>query len=710
MKSRNLLVHLFFIISMAIASAQDSIGYKMMLIDGRLGLTENKVRNIVPMDNGCMAIFTSADLLCFDGARFMNNALVLKHGYPLSNFHNTYRVQAKDANDIYWRKEKQQLRAVNLRTMTEVDSIGRLFHDWGITDSIADFFIDDEGRHWMLSVNGVLFFQTGNNKVQHVEGHVNNDLVAIASIHQRGYVCHTTGTVEEFDCKSGKKLAEMEPINLETADSLKAYAKVVYHKGKLWMLRPYAHQISKKTDANTRVKQSILMCMDISSRQWTMRRLLDGTLYDMAFTKNDQLLIVGDEHLYLIDLHNNETQDLMPVLVTDNFSERRLRDDVCCITIDKEGGWWVGLHSKGLLYYHPTRLNLFSRKDQPLSNTERCPIFSDADIEATARNLAPETTNCTLRDTRGYIFIGTREGLLITDPRNHRQRYITEADGLPGNNIVSLTEDYDGDIWVVTSGSICFLHFKENGHWQLRCFGATEGLILSGSEFQNRFITKRGDSICVGFADGTYSFVPSLLKQTQGYRTDISMIDSSGRQNNLQYKWLIPIGLLAILGMGFLTVRRRRLRNNVQLIPTQESESTFSDRINPTEMNLQRIMAPSAKTDQHPSIDDLFLEKLRTTVLENLHDERLNVNTLSQLLAMDRSVLYRRMQALTATAPSAYILNLRMQTAMQLLQEGGYAVNEVAKLVGFSNTKYFSVVFKKTFGITPIQANSQKTR
>ena len=73
-------------------------------------------------------------------------------------------------------------------------------------------------------------------------------------------------------------------------------------------------------------------------------------------------------------------------------------------------------------------------------------------------------------------------------------------------------------------------------------------------------------------------------------------------------------------------------------------------------------------------------------------------------MAMDRSVLYRRMQSLTATTPSDYILNLRMQTAKRLLMEKGYAVSEAAQRVGFSNTKYFSVVFKKTFGITPMQA------
>ena len=179
---RALITYLLCMISLTIATARDSLGYKMLLMDTRSGLAENKVRAIVPLKDGGMAIITSANLQCFNGARFTTYPLTQGHSYLLANTHNSYRIQAKDAGDIYWRKDKQQLRAVDLQTMADVDSISGLFRQWGVADSIADFLVDNDGRRWMLSAKGTLYYQTDNSGAAHVEGLVINDLLTIASI------------------------------------------------------------------------------------------------------------------------------------------------------------------------------------------------------------------------------------------------------------------------------------------------------------------------------------------------------------------------------------------------------------------------------------------------------------------------------------------------------------------------------------------------
>lgn len=55
----------------------------------------------------------------------------------------------------------------------------------------------------------------------------------------------------------------------------------------------------------------------------------------------------------------------------------------------------------------------------------------------------------------------------------------------------------------------------------------------------------------------------------------------------------------------------------------------------------------------------------------------------------------------TGQLPNKYILNLRINHAIFLLQSSKYKVNEIALKSGFSDIKYFMTVFKKVTGFSP---------
>lgn len=48
-----------------------------------------------------------------------------------------------------------------------------------------------------------------------------------------------------------------------------------------------------------------------------------------------------------------------------------------------------------------------------------------------------------------------------------------------------------------------------------------------------------------------------------------------------------------------------------------------------------------------------------------------------------------------------YIADLRMTHARDLLFDGKYQINEVARIVGYKNPHHFSTAFRRTFGIRP---------
>lgn len=52
-------------------------------------------------------------------------------------------------------------------------------------------------------------------------------------------------------------------------------------------------------------------------------------------------------------------------------------------------------------------------------------------------------------------------------------------------------------------------------------------------------------------------------------------------------------------------------------------------------------------------------------------------------------------------SPQKYIINLRIQNAVQMISTGYYSLKEVAVLSGYTDYKYFSVEFKKQTGVAP---------
>ena len=65
------------------------------------------------------------------------------------------------------------------------------------------------------------------------------------------------------------------------------------------------------------------------------------------------------------------------------------------------------------------------------------------------------------------------------------------------------------------------------------------------------------------------------------------------------------------------------------------------------------------------------------------------------------SLLYKKIKSLTDQSPTDFIKMVRLDYALELLQNHKYSVTEISELCGFSSIGYFSTVFKKHFGKSP---------
>lgn len=103
-----------------------------------------------------------------------------------------------------------------------------------------------------------------------------------------------------------------------------------------------------------------------------------------------------------------------------------------------------------------------------------------------------------------------------------------------------------------------------------------------------------------------------------------------------------------------------------------------------------------------------FIDKTNGYILQNLDNPQFSVDTLSDQLNMSRSKFYAKIKEVTGMTPNTYILNLKMNRAMHLLQnEPQHSIAEIAYKLGFSSARYFSLCFKDHYGIPPSEVRNR---
>jgi DNA-binding response OmpR family regulator len=118
---------------------------------------------------------------------------------------------------------------------------------------------------------------------------------------------------------------------------------------------------------------------------------------------------------------------------------------------------------------------------------------------------------------------------------------------------------------------------------------------------------------------------------------------------------------------------------------------------------LNRIFNPNSEDKvKIKSADDNFLSEVVQIIKENITNSEFSIDLISEKTGLSRSSLFRKLKGLTNMSPVDLVIRIKLNHAAELLKtKADMRMSDVAYDSGFNDPRYFSTLFKKTFGKTP---------
>lgn len=103
------------------------------------------------------------------------------------------------------------------------------------------------------------------------------------------------------------------------------------------------------------------------------------------------------------------------------------------------------------------------------------------------------------------------------------------------------------------------------------------------------------------------------------------------------------------------------------------------------------------------------LEKACFYIKNNLKEE-LSIQSLEKNTGISKSTLYKYFKLHYNCTVGEYINKIRIEKSAELLLNADLSMDEIAESVGFSSASYYSKVFKKFYGISPLKYKKENKK
>nr|WP_294899032.1 hybrid sensor histidine kinase/response regulator transcription factor [uncultured Pedobacter sp.] len=109
------------------------------------------------------------------------------------------------------------------------------------------------------------------------------------------------------------------------------------------------------------------------------------------------------------------------------------------------------------------------------------------------------------------------------------------------------------------------------------------------------------------------------------------------------------------------------------------------------------------------SKDEMFLNDVIAIVESAMADPRFNIDSVAVAIGMGRTTFYKKLKCLTQRSPVEFVRDIRLNRGKQLLDKGEHNISEIAYMIGFSSSGYFSTCFKEAYRISPSEYVKEKS-
>ena len=128
-------------------------------------------------------------------------------------------------------------------------------------------------------------------------------------------------------------------------------------------------------------------------------------------------------------------------------------------------------------------------------------------------------------------------------------------------------------------------------------------------------------------------------------------------------------------------------------------------------MYLQQIfvLIQRSRMDKRPVVSSHIQEEMGMArrYFQEHYNEDINIEEYALSRNMSVSYFLKKFKEVTTKSPMQYILAIRINNAVSLLESTDYNVTEISTIIGYDNPLYFSRIFKKQKGVSPSDYRKQ---
>ena len=95
------------------------------------------------------------------------------------------------------------------------------------------------------------------------------------------------------------------------------------------------------------------------------------------------------------------------------------------------------------------------------------------------------------------------------------------------------------------------------------------------------------------------------------------------------------------------------------------------------------------------------MQKIQQYIADHYSDRELSVKVLADFVYLTPTYLSNLFKKSTGYTIGQYLLDIRIEAAKQLLRNPEYKLYQVATMVGYEDSNYFTKIFKKKTDMTP---------